>query len=168
MLHVCSLSKLPETVTQTGAKSLVTLINAEMTVPTPDGIDPEHHLFLAFNDIVDPVAGLTPASEQHVVELLEFIRSWDQKAPLVIHCWAGISRSTAGAYAAACALNPDLDEYRLAAILRERSPSATPNARIVAMADKLLGRDGRMIDAIRGIGRGANAFEGTPFIMPIE
>ncbi|WP_269583479.1 tyrosine phosphatase family protein [Roseibium sp. Sym1] len=168
MLHVCSLSKLPETVATTGAKSLVTLINAELNVPTPDGIAPERHLNLSFNDIVDPVEGLIPASEQHIEAFLAFIRDWDRKAPLIIHCWAGISRSTAGAYVAACALNPDADEYQLAALLRERSPSATPNARIVAMADKMLARDGRMIDAIREIGRGANAYEGTPFVMPIE
>jgi len=168
MLHVCSLSKLPETVATTGAKSLVTLINAEMDVPTPAGIAPGRHLFLAFNDIVDPVAGLIPASERHIDDLIRFIKAWDRQAPLVIHCWAGISRSTAGAYVAACVLNPDADEYRLAALLRKQSPSATPNPRIVAMADKHLGRDGRMIDAIRSIGRGANAFEGTPFVMPID
>lgn len=167
MLHVCSLSKLPETVAATGAKTVITLINAEMPVPTPAGIAPGRHLNLSFNDIVDPVDGLVPASEQHIEEFLAFVRSWDRQAPLVIHCWAGISRSTAGAYVAACALNPAADEYQLAALLRDRSPSATPNARIVAMADKMLGRDGRMIDAIRGIGRGANAFEGTPFVMPI-
>jgi len=168
MLHVCSLSKLPETVAATGAKSLVTLINAEMRVPTPAGIAPGRHLNLSFNDIVDPVEGLVPASEQHVEDFLTFIGDWDRKAPLVIHCWAGISRSTAGAYVAACALNPQADEYQLAALLRERSPSATPNARIVAMGDRMLTRDGRMIEAIRGIGRGANAFEGTPFVMPID
>lgn len=168
MLHVCSLSKLNETVARTGAKSVVTLINAEMAVSTPAGVDPGRHLFLAFNDIVEPIANLTPPNETHVQALIDFAGAWDRKAPLVIHCWAGISRSTAGAYVAACALTPDSDEYRLAALLRERSPSATPNARIVAMADKLLGRNGRMIDAIRGIGRGANAFEGTPFIMPLD
>ena len=168
MLHVCSLSKLNETVTATGAKSVVTLINAEMDVPTPEGVPPDRHLFLAFNDIVEQVAALTPPNEQHVEDLLAFVRGWDRRAPLVIHCWAGISRSTAGAYVAACALNPDADEFRLASALRETAPSATPNARIIAMADKLLGRDGRMIDAIRGIGRGANAFEGTPFVMPLD
>ena len=168
MLHVCSLSKLPETVATTGAKSVVTLINAEMNVPTPEGVEPARHLNLSFNDIVDPVDGLVPASEQHIEQFLAFIEGWDRQAPLVIHCWAGISRSTAGAYVAACALNPDADEYALAALLRERSPSATPNARIVAMGDSLLRREGRMIDAIRGIGRGANAFEGTPFVMPID
>jgi len=168
MLHVCSLSKLPETVAATGAKSVVTLINAEMSVPTPDGIAPGRHLNLSFNDIVDPVDGLVPASEQDIEAFLAFIWNWDREAPLIIHCWAGISRSTAGAYVAACALNPEADEYQLAALLRRNSPSATPNARIVAMGDKLLAREGRMIDAIRGIGRGANAFEGTPFVMPID
>jgi len=168
MLHVCSLSKLPETVAQSGAKSVVTLINVEMDVPTPDGVTPDRHLFLGFNDIIDPVEGLIPASEEHIERLLEFVQAWDRQSPLVIHCWAGISRSTAGAYATACTLNPDADEYRLAAALRERSPSATPNARIVAMADKMLSRNGRMIDAIRGIGRGERAFEGTPFVMPLD
>jgi len=167
MLHVCSLSRLNDTVQRTGARSVVTLLNAEMDVPTPAGIAPDRHLNLSFNDIAAPVRGLTPPGVAHVLDLLEFVRSWDREDPLVIHCWAGISRSTAGAYVTACALNPDADEYELARTLRSQSPSATPNPRIVAMADKVLDRDGRMIDAIRGIGRGANAFEGAPFEMPI-
>jgi predicted protein tyrosine phosphatase len=166
MLYVCSLSRLPETVTNVGATHLVTLINAESDVPTPEGIHPDKHLFLGFNDIVSPVEGLTPPAEAHVQRLLEFVRGWDRQTPMVIHCWAGISRSTAGAYITACALNPDLDEAELAQKLRTRAPSATPNGRLVAMADKILARDGRMIDAIRQIGRGATAFEGTPFEMP--
>lgn len=167
MLHVCSLSRLNDTVEKTGATSVLTLINAEMEVPTPKGISKNRHLRLSFNDIPAPVKGLTPPAETHIVQLLDFIRTWDRSAPMVIHCWAGVSRSTAGAYVTACALNPDADEYQVAATLRSRSPSATPNSRIVAMADKILDRDGRMIDAIRGIGRGANAFEGAPFEMPI-
>lgn len=167
MLYVCSLSKLSETVASSGAASVVTLINEDMAVPTPAGIAPERHLRLAMNDIVDPVEGLVLACEDHVEALLDFVRAWDQEEPLVIHCWAGISRSTAGAFITACALNPDADEYELAATLRKQAPSATPNQRLVAIADKYLSRDNRMIDAIKGIGRGAHAFEGTPFVMPI-
>lgn len=167
MLFVCSLSRLPETVNQVQAKYVVTLINSDMHVPTPEGILPENHLFLGFNDIVSPIAGLSLPGEAHVEQLLDFIRRWPQDAPLVVHCWAGVSRSTAGAYITACALNPDADEAELALELRRRSPSATPNARLVAMADKILGRNGRMIDGIRAIGRGANTFEGTPFELPI-
>ncbi|WP_417671900.1 tyrosine phosphatase family protein [Roseibium sp.] len=168
MLYVCSLSRLNETVSKVGATHVVTLINTEMDVPTPDGVDPERHLFLGFNDIVTPIDGLTPPAEAHVERLLGFVKAWDRSSPLVVHCWAGISRSTAGAYVTACALNPQADERDLAQELRRRAPSATPNGRLVAMADKLLSRDGRMIDAIREIGRGATAFEGTPFEMPIS
>ncbi|WP_213216692.1 tyrosine phosphatase family protein [Roseibium polysiphoniae] len=168
MLYVCSLSRLTETVSKVGAGHLVTLINSEMDVPTPPLISPDQHLFLGFNDILAPINGLTPPAEAHVDRLLAFVGNWDRTAPLVIHCWAGISRSTAGAYITACALNPEFNERDLAQELRKRAPSATPNGRLVSMADKILGREGRMIDAIREIGRGATAFEGTPFEMPLN
>lgn len=168
MLYVCSLSKLEETVASTGAEHLVTLINTEMDVPTPRGIREGRHLFLGFNDIIAPIDGLTPPSEDHVERLLAFVTDWDRTTPLVIHCWAGISRSTAGAYITACALMPSRTEQEIADQLRDIAPSATPNGRLIAMADKLLGRDGRMITAIQSIGRGANAFEGTPFLLPLE
>ncbi|ADZ71755.1 tyrosine phosphatase family protein [Polymorphum gilvum] len=167
MLYVCPLSRLKETVDRSGASHLVSLINADTHVERPDRIGPDRHLFLGFNDIVDPVEGLIPPGEAHVASLLRFVRDWDRSAPMVIHCWAGISRSTAGAFIAACALEPERDEAELAAELRARAPSATPNGRLIAMADRLLARDGRMIDSVRDIGRGATAFEGTPFVLPI-
>ncbi|CUA95027.1 tyrosine phosphatase family protein [Pannonibacter indicus] len=167
MLYVSSLSRLKETVERTGATRMVSLINAGTPVERPRSIAADNHLFLGFNDIVDPVEGLVPPGEAHVSSLLDFVQNWDQSAPLVIHCWAGISRSTAGAFITACALTPDADEAELASVLRARAPSATPNARLVAIADRMLARDGRMIEAIRAIGRGADAFEGTPFEMPL-
>ncbi len=92
--------------------------------------------------------------EQHVADLLDFVRGWDRQAPLVVHCYMGISRSTASAFASVCALNPQRDEASIAQALRRASPTATPNIRIVSLADRLLGRDGRMIAAIETIGRG--------------
>ncbi|NJM30795.1 MAG: hypothetical protein HC855_12470 [Rhizobiales bacterium] len=84
---------------------------------------------------------------------------------MVIHCWAGISRSTASAYMAQCLLHPHADEHALAGELRDASPSATPNALMIAYADQLLGRDGRMVKAIQSIGRGEDAYEGVPFVL---
>ncbi len=87
---------------------------------------------------------------------------------MVIHCWAGISRSTAAAFISVCALRPERNEATVAKALREASPSATPNARLVAVADAMLGRKGRMIEAIAAIGRGADAYEGTPFRLAVD
>ncbi|HKS86560.1 MAG TPA: protein tyrosine phosphatase, partial [Pseudolabrys sp.] len=93
---------------------------------------------------------------------------WDRKTPMVMHCFAGISRSTAAAYVAACALNPKRDEMQIAWDIRRASRTAQPNARIVSVADRLLRRDGRMIRAIDAIGPGEAATEGQPFRLDLE
>jgi predicted protein tyrosine phosphatase len=51
--------------------------------------------------------------------------------------------------------------------LRWRAPSATPNPKLIEIADAVLGRQGRMVDAIRSIGRGEDAFEGVPFRLSL-
>jgi predicted protein tyrosine phosphatase len=80
---------------------------------------------------------------------------------ILIHCHAGISRSTAAAYALACQQAGPGHEADLAMTLRALSAAATPNPRMIALADDLLGREGKMISAIRAIGRGAEAYEGA-------
>ncbi|MBN9450726.1 MAG: protein tyrosine phosphatase [Bosea sp.] len=166
-LHVSPLSRLDETVTAVRARHLVTLINVGTTVVPPAGIAPDRHLFLGMSDINQALDGHVLAGQEHMARLLAFLRDWDRTEPMVIHCWAGISRSTAAAYIAACMLGPDRDEEEVAGALRVAAPSATPNARLVALADAALARRGRMIRAIERIGRGADAFEGTPFTMPL-
>lgn len=166
-LHVSPLSRLDETVTAVRARHLVTLINVGTTVVPPAGIAPDRHLFLGMSDINQALDGHVLAGQEHMARLLAFLRDWDRTEPMVIHCWAGISRSTAAAYIAACMLGPDRDEEEVAGALRAAAPSATPNARLVALADAALARRGRMIRAIERIGRGADAFEGTPFTMPL-
>lgn len=168
MIFVCPLSKVDETVARAGAERLVSLLTAGTEVVRPAAIAPENHLLLSMNDIAEAQAGMTLPGEAHVRQLLDFATAWDRTRPLVIHCFAGISRSTASAYIVASALAPQRDEVELAKELRWLSPSATPNPRLIAVADALLGREGRMIAAIKGIGRGADAFEGTPFALEIE
>jgi predicted protein tyrosine phosphatase len=94
--------------------------------------------------------------------------TWDRRAPVVVHCFAGISRSTAAAFSGLCAVRPDLDEAEIAWRLRSRSPQATPNLRIVTLADLILGRGGRMVRAVEAIGRGSEAVEGTVFALRLD
>ncbi len=165
MIHVCSLRVLEEMVKRHSPSHLVTLINADTMPPTPQGINSLFHLKLAMNDILGPREGLVSPDEFHVRELIDFAVNWDRTAPMLIHCWAGISRSTAAAYVTLCSLNPDADEGKVAQLLRTASPSATPNTRIIAIADNVLERDGRMTKAIEEIGRGSTAMEGKPFAI---
>lgn len=167
MIHVCSLARLHETVERSGARHVITLINAGTVFTRPSNVDPTNHLFLGINDIVEEMEGLIAPGTAHMHELLDFVRAWPREAPLVIHCYAGISRSTAAAFATLCALRPELSEHEIAQRLRAASPTATPNARIVALADAALKREGRMIAAIAAIGRGSDAYEGEPFSLAV-
>ena len=166
-LHVCSLALIGETVAKTGARSLVTLLSPGTEVERPAGIRPERHLYLALSDIVEPMPGQVLPDAAHLEALLDFFRAWDLAEPMVIHCFAGVSRSTAAAYIAACMLDPGRDEFAIAKTIRAASPTASPNSRLVAIADEALGRRGRMNDAIAAIGRGEACFEGTPFTLEL-
>ncbi|RYG67398.1 tyrosine protein phosphatase, partial [bacterium] len=109
-LVVSSLAALPATVAEHGALDLVTLINTHAVVDRPAGIEPHRHLFLGMNDIAEPAEGLVLPADSHLARLLAFGRSWSREAPLALHCYAGISRSTAAAYILALALDPERDE----------------------------------------------------------
>lgn len=168
MIHVCSLARLHPTVESTGARHVVTLMRDVHLVTRPKSIALDNHLVLAMDDISMPLEGYSAPADEHVEELVRFLRGWDRQAPLVMHCYAGISRSTAAAYAAVCALNPHRDEASVAGKLRQASPSASPNIRIVEIADRLLDRRGRMIRAIEAIGRGIETYEAHPFRLDLE
>ena len=167
MIHVTPLSRLGEVVRGSGATHLVTLLSEGNDFTRPAEIGEECHLRLTMHDIVEPRSGMTAPEEHHVEALLEFAERWDRAAPMVVNCHAGISRSTAAAYVICCALRPDRDERAMARILRTGSPSATPNALIVELGDRLLSRRGRMAAAIEEIGRGADAFEGVSFRLEL-
>ena len=167
MIVVCGLRHAQEQIDQHKVGSVIGILGPETQHPTYRNIAPQHHLKLTFNDINEEAAGLQAASVDDVDRLIEFISDWDKKAPLLIHCWAGISRSTASAFAALCVLKPKVDELALAQLLRAASPSATPNRLITKHVDDRLGRKGRMMRAVDHIGRGANAYEGVPFILDL-
>lgn len=168
MIHVCSLPRLQQTIDATRATHVVSLLGDEARLDPPAGIAPKNHLWLRLHDISAPLDGYVLPDEEHVASLLTFVRGWDRRAPLVVHCFAGISRSTASAFASVCALSPHRDEASIARALRRASPSATPNIRIVSLADRLLCRNGRMIAAVEAIGRGELAFDAAPFRLDLD
>ncbi len=121
------------------------------------------------NDIAFAGTGdLVAPAEEHVAQLIDFARQWDRASPMVIHCWMGVSRSPAAAVIASLAVDPDEDDVELAARLRQVAPHATPNPRLIEFGDRLLGRNGRLIAAIKRIGRGAETDGRASFLLPLR
>jgi predicted protein tyrosine phosphatase len=168
MIHVCSLAALPDTVKSTGASHVLTVMANVDQVQRPVSVLPANHLKVSMDDIIEHMDGFVAPTDSHIEQVLNFVRGWDRSAPLVVHCYAGISRSTASAFAAACALNPHRDEVSIARQIRAASPIASPNRLIVSLADKALGREGRMLRALDQMGPGNMLIEGRPFRVDLD
>jgi predicted protein tyrosine phosphatase len=161
-IHVAPLSAVQDVARGLPSYDLLTLLSPDTDAAPLVALTPQRRLHLVFHDIVEAREGLILPSGAMISAMLAFSRARTRETPLWIHCWAGISRSSAAAYILACDRHPGC-EGELATTLRARAPFVTPNRRMVALADDLLGRNGAMVDAIARIGRGAEAFEGMPY-----
>jgi predicted protein tyrosine phosphatase len=134
-----------------------------LSILDPDWPDPEsfaafaphRRLALRFHDIIEPAPGRYPPAREDVERLLAFGRELGEPAGshLLVHCHAGVSRSTAAATLILAQAHPDRPaEEVLDAVARIR-PRAWPNLRILEFGDALLGRDGEIVAAAGAIYR---------------
>lgn len=162
---VCPLSQAPALARERRPSHAVSLLDPGSAFPALL----DNHLRIEMHDIDDIQDGFHAPAETHLQDIVAFVTPWGRDEPILVHCWAGISRSTATAFITACLHNPDVEEIHIAKKLREVSHTATPNRRLIALADAALNREGRMIAAIESIGRGPPWYEigeATPFVLP--
>jgi predicted protein tyrosine phosphatase len=166
---VCPLAKVPEMIEDHAPERIVSLLDPDFTFPDAGPAYVGRHLRLHLHDAHIPKVGQVLATASHVEELLAFVARWERLAPILIHCRAGVGRSTATAVITACLHNPLADEREIVLALRRAAPLARPNEVLIQLADIALGRNGRMLEAVVETGRGLpwlKVHEGVPFEMP--
>jgi len=164
-IYICNLVDACQHATSIGAAHMVSLLGDDPFPETPHGITPGRHLRLRFHDIDEPRDGYQPPEVHHIEQLLEWGAGWLRAEALVVHCFAGVSRSTAAALTLIAQANPGHEEAA-ARLLRERAPHAKPNRRVIAMADRVLGLGGRLSGAVAAMGEPDFATMGTLVELP--
>ncbi|HEU6441748.1 MAG TPA: protein-tyrosine phosphatase family protein [Microvirga sp.] len=154
-LTICGISELPEQ-RERAVTHVLSILDPGHPDPEAFGAyDPHHRTILRFHDIIEPVGGMILPQPEHVEAVLRFADEVEAGKPqnpeghLLVHCHMGISRSTAAMLTLMARANPDESDDRLFERLVEIRPQAWPNSRMVAFADDLLSRDGRLVDALR-------------------
>jgi predicted protein tyrosine phosphatase len=153
---------------ETGVSHVLSILDPDWPVPEAFGAFGEHaKLELRFHDVIEEgIAGTLPPREEHVAELLALGRDLMAEPPpeahLLVHCHAGVSRSTASMALVLAQGLPDAGADRVFAEVLRIRPQAWPNLRIVEIGDALLGRAGALVDAARGVYR--RQLEGHPFL----
>jgi len=155
MLTICGIEELPGH-RERSVSHVLSIIDPDC--PDPEAFsayDPHHRTLLRFHDIIDPLPGQVMPKREHVEAVLAFgedlARSRDGRAEghLLVHCHMGISRSTAAMTMLMAQTQPDESEDALFLRLAEIRPQAWPNSVMIAFADEMLGRGGRLTDALR-------------------
>ena len=128
-----------------GVSHALTIIDPEEPLPAAfRRMKLRGHRVFRFDDIVADYPGFASPQRRHVAELLEFGATLADAEHLLIHCHAGVSRSTAAAAILMAQPNPGREQEAFLALLDMR-PHAWPNTRMVQFADALLERDGALM-----------------------
>jgi predicted protein tyrosine phosphatase len=167
VIYVCGLDELEEHARALRPDHVVSLVAPEEQPPTPEGVHPGRHLRIEVHDITRPLEGCILPDEGHVTALIDLFRERRAESAILMHCLAGISRSTAAALIA-LAVEHEGREKEVALRLRAVAPHADPNRRMIALADTLLGRDGRLISAREAMGPARSFPSETLFRVPLE
>lgn len=156
-ITVCGIEELAGHV-EARATHVLSILDPDHPVPEAFGRFGEHaRLELRFHDIVDERPGEVMPTREHVEAILALGRDLGRDlvagdgTRLLVHCHAGISRSTAAmslVLAQAMPEMPAADVLRLVHGIREK---AWPNLRMMELGDALLGRDGALVRATHGL-----------------
>lgn len=155
LLTVCGLEELQEHTTR-GVTHVLSILDPDWPEPELFGSFGEHErTVLRFHDIIVPMAGQVLPQREDVEAILGFHddvlaeERGSADTHVLIHCHAGISRSTAAMAMLLAKAYPDEDELALMRRLHAIREKAWPNARMIAFADESLGRGGRLSAAVR-------------------
>ena len=166
-IWVSNLRKLPEALELSRPAFMVSLLAPEVVFDRPSDVRADCHLDLRFHDITDERLNRVAPSREHMQALVDFVRAWDKSGSILIHCAHGQSRSTAAAFIVLAMLNPGR-EGKVAFLLRDRAKHARPNARMVRLADEVIGAGGRLIVALEKMGEPTMAAFTKPFSLPLR
>ena len=163
-LHVCSLAEMPDHAESLRPDRVITLLQPEWQPPTPPVVAPEHHYRVEINDITEPLEDQILPSREHVEGLIRFLES-AREASLLVHCYAGVSRSTAAALIA-MVLDAPGREREATRALRAAASYAQPNRLIIRLADEILDRRGGLVAALAVMGP-ATAVTESPGLLEL-
>lgn len=144
---------------------ILSILDPGWPEPEPlSGFDVNRRLKLRFHDVIDAHPDWIAPERWDVELLLAFGRDLGAapETHLLVHCHAGVSRSTAAAILVLAQACPDRPADEILQEVVQLRPRAWPNLRILELGDEILGRRGEIVDAARGHYR--RALEREPWL----
>jgi predicted protein tyrosine phosphatase len=136
---------------EAGVTHVLSILDPEWPDP-PEFEDyaPHRRIALRFHDIIEPTPGRYAPTRADVARLLVFGRELIRAdtCHLLVHCHAGVSRSTAATALILAQAHPERPAREVLDVVSRIRPRAWPNLRILEYGDELLGRSGEFAAAV--------------------
>jgi predicted protein tyrosine phosphatase len=150
-ITICGIPELASH-SETGVTHVLSILDPGWPDPEAFNDFPTHRrVALRFTDVIAPLPGTTMPTEQDVALLLEFGREVMEAGPeahLLIHCHAGVSRSTASAALLLAQADPTRSAEAIFAEIGRIRPRAWPNLLMLEYGERALGRSGEIAPAV--------------------
>ena len=104
---VCPRAHVSPLVATRRPERIVSLLDPGSVFPYSGPAYTDKHLCLSFHDVQVATSDEDTPTLEQVEQLIAFVAAWDRRLPILIHCRAGVGRSTAAAFITACVHNPD-------------------------------------------------------------
>jgi predicted protein tyrosine phosphatase len=156
-ITVCGIEELTGH-SEAGVSHVLSILDPDWPVPEAFGRFGEHaKLEVRFHDIIEDAPGMVPPQPDDIAAILAFGRDLMAEpaatARLLVHCHAGISRSTAAMALLLAQAQPALPAAAILQGILAMREKAWPNLRILELGDAMLGRDGTLPAAAAAIYR---------------
>lgn len=164
-ITICGIPELDEHCAA-GVTHIVSILDPESPdPPTFAKFAPHWRLDLRFHDIIEPNRCQLAPSRGDVAQLLGFGRELNDRAGnhLLVHCHAGVSRSTAAAALIMVQMHPHRPARVALDTVARMRPRAWPNLRMLEFGDALLGRNGEIVAAASAVYR--RVLDREPFMQ---
>jgi predicted protein tyrosine phosphatase len=163
-ITICGLEELAGHCEARGVTHVLSILDPGF--PEPDSIRNfalDRRLKLNFHDVIEAAPGWIAPERWDVELLLAFGRNIGQPplyggfdvpdTHLLVHCHAGLSRSTASAILLLAQRDPARSAHDIVGQITRLRPQAWPNLRMIEMGDTLLGREGEIVAAVGALYR---------------
>jgi predicted protein tyrosine phosphatase len=167
MIIVSSMWKLDMALTQFKAQHVISINDPGSNPPALPSIKQKNRINLQFHDVIENTQSVTPVSAAQIEEIVSFGKTViDGGSPVLIHCTAGVSRSTAAGLVLAASFEV-MEIAVIVKLLREKAPYSQPNSLIVQLGDNYLELDGQLVSAVGSLKEPNSAMVPEPFVLNV-